>query len=464
MSEYNPPSPYNQDSDMEPENAKGGPIPCVDPLEGSTQNPSPEETLADQLYSLFAKEQKPRHQYRHDDIDSDAPDSDEDERLPLFPIGGHQRRKWVASDTEDEDENRVLRRPLHRQKLRPTSMAKVLGLNMTELELLRFYFHESSPILCAATGAKDSTWMGNVPTLSNRSPALKRAAMTFATLHLGKNRQAATYYLHDGTEHPTSQGRPDMKDVAGYVPLQDRITERLLIEFTETLRAHKKEIMETNETNCEAVLITSVVIYLVAMSLGPLIPLANFNGGADLFTIVRNLRVITTIITGQELQSHPPFQAPAEDSVRLPKEEALWEIVDLVDLNPEYSSIEKRRVKGILTKEINSLIQLLNMDIMNESVAHFSAWCTYWQPEFCDLKEMANPYALMVICYYAAYTHMWHILFWWADRSAEDVYHIVDHVPEEFHGYLQWPMDIVQSYEYSYDDMLSGKLREVTLN
>ena len=69
----------------------------------------------------------------------------------------------------------------------------------------------------------------------------------------------------------------------------------------------------------------------------------------------------------------------------------------------------------------------------------------------------------MVICYYAAYTHMWHILFWWADRSTEDVYHIMDHIPGEFHGYLQWPLEIVQSYEYNYEDLLSGRLREMTM-
>ncbi|KAG5362837.1 hypothetical protein CJU89_1973 [Yarrowia sp. B02] len=333
---------------------------------------------------------------------------------------------------------------------------------MTELELLRFYFHESDPVLCAASGEQDSLWMGNIPSLSNRSPALKRAAMTFATLHLGKNRQAATYILEDGSVHTNADGRPDMKQVAGYVPLQDRVIERILIEFTEALVAHKKEIM-SEEMDCEAVLVTSVVIYLIAMSLGPLIPLANFDGGADLFSIVRNLRQITTIISGREAQAQPPFQAPSEGSIRLPKEEALWEIVELVELDVEYSPIEKRRVKAILTKEIHSLIQLLNMDIIYKGCSHFAAWCTYWQPEFCELKEEANPYALMIICFYAAYTHMWHILFWWSDRSPEDVYYIMDHIPEEFHGYLHWPLEIIQTYEYTYEDLLSGKLREITL-
>lgn len=374
-----------------------------------------------------------------------------------------RRRKYSLEETDDEDDDYTYGAPKHRHKLRPTSMAKMLGLNMTELELLRFYFHESNPILCAASGSKDSVWMGNVPSLSTRSPALKKAAMTFATLHLGKNRQTSAYLLDDGTTHQASGVPPDMKAVVGYAPLHETIVEQMLIEFTEALRSHKQEILNSDENNSEAVLATSVIIYLVAMSLGPLIPLASFAGGADLFSIVRNLLMLTTIITGQEPQSSPPFQAPPEDSVRLPKEETLWEIVELVELNTEYSPTEKRRVKGILTKEINSLILLLNMDTIHQSVAHFSAWCIYWHPEFLELKEKANPYALLIICYYAAYTHMWHILFWWADRSPEDVYHIVDHIPEEFHDYVQWPLEIVQTYEYTYEDMLSGKLREMTL-
>ncbi|AOW07358.1 hypothetical protein BKA91DRAFT_131644 [Yarrowia lipolytica] len=440
---YEPPSPYEEGSGAETL-TNGKSYPSDMPSSSLEQHPSaPNGSLDKDLFSEHSRQLE---------IDKESPSS----QLPSYR---RRKRLDIVSDEEKED----VGPPVHRHKLRPTSMAKVLGLNMTELELLRFYFHESSPILCAASGTKDSIWMGNVPALSNRSPALKRAAMTFATLHLGKNRQTATYLLNDGNEHPTSSGPPDMKQVIGYVPLQDRVTERLLIEFTETLRAHKKEIMETEAENCEALLVTSVVIYLVAMSLGPLIPLANFDGGSDLFSIVRNLRLITTTITGQEPVIHPPFEAPAEGSIRLPREEALWEIVELVELNMDYSPITKRRIKGILTKEINSLIQLLNMDILNHSVAHFSAWCTYWQPEFSDLKNNANPYALMIICYYAAYTHMWHILFWWADRSSEDVYYIMDHIPIEFHDYLQWPLEIVQTYEYNYEDMLSGKLREMTL-
>lgn len=457
-----PPSPFNGGLDVD-----------VDTLTASDSSPgspcshnrqmSP-GAFATALFTQFGVDSPQSRRLQYDDIDRDGPNDSDTDDEPSYPAPrSYRRRKWVDVETDEEEENiqRGLQVPRH--KIRPTSMAQVLGLSMSELELLRFYFQESSPILCAASGEKDAIWMRNVPALSNRSPALKRAAMTFATLHLGKNSQKSTYLLHDGSEHPTSEGLPDMHTVGGYVPLEDRVTERLLVEFTETLKEHKKELMESDMANCEAVLVTSVVIYLVAMSLGPLIPLANFDGGSDLFSIVRNLRMILTIITGHEQQSFPPFQAPAKGSIRLPKEESLWEIVDLVELNTEYTPTEKRRIKNILTKEINSLVQLLNMDITNHSVAHFSAWCTYWQPEFSELKSSANPYALMVICYYAAYTHMWHILFWWADRSSEDVLNIMDHIPGEFHGYLQWPLEIVQTYEYNYEDLLSGKLREMSM-
>lgn len=459
-----PPSPFNEclDVDVDPLRASGSS--SGSPICGSHNRQRSPEAFATTLFTQFGVDSSESRRLQYDDIDRDGPnDSDTDEEPSYLIPRCYRRRKWVDVETDEEEENDKEGVLVPRHKIRPTSMAQVLGLNMSELELLRFYFQESNPILCAASGAKDSIWMGNVPALSNRSPALKRAAMTFATLHLGKNSQKSTYLLHDGSEHPTSKGLPDMNKVGGYVPLEDRVTERLLIEFTETLKEYKKELMESEMANCEAVLVTSVVIYLVAMSLGPLIPLANFDGGSDLFSIVRNLRMILTIITGQEQQSFPPFQAPDEGCIRLPKEESLWEIVDLVELNTEYTHTEKRRIKGILTKEINSLVQLLNMDITNHSVAHFSAWCTYWQPEFSELKNSANPYALMVICYYAAYTHMWHILFWWADRSSDDVLHIMDHIPGEFHGYLQWPLEIVQTYEYNYEDLLSGKLREMTM-
>lgn len=378
-----------------------------------------------------------------------------------------------GSDTDTETETyppdtstaqQLKRRPTRAQKVQPTSMAKVMGINLSELELLRFYYHESNPILCQACGSTDSVWMANVPKLSGASPALKKAAMSFAMLHLGRNRQTATYLLNDGTEAPRSESPPDMALVAGYVPLEEQVLEKMMVEFTAALVLHKKEIENMDETTSEAVLVTSVIIYLVAMSMGPLIPLVNFDGGADLFSITRFMRSILTIVTGQDMTPLTPQAAYGEDRLRLPHEESLWEIVGLVDLNLDYSPLEKRRVKSVLTKEIYSLIRLLNEDANTGGVAHFSAWCTYWQPEFNQLKVDFNPYALILICFYSAYTHMWHILFWWADRSLEDVHSIADHLPEELLGYVQWPLDIVTSYEYNYSDMLTGKLREMSLS
>lgn len=361
----------------------------------------------------------------------------------------------------DDDEDRAKMGRPH-----VTPMASLLNMDLSEYELLRFYNSDSSPLLVAATGdtqQKQGLWMANVQHLSTSNDALKQMCLVFASMHLGYNRNDSQYTMKGGIEHPKSEGPPNPTEIAGYTRLSDDVLEGVMILYTNAIKAHNKQITEMTLETYESVLLSSVLIYLMSMGLGSLVPLINFDGGADLFSIGRSIHDLTFIYTGHK--PSPVVMTDIElekDRPRLPREEDLWDIIEFVDQDPDYSSAEKRRVKHILTTELKNLINLLALDINHHSVSHIAAWCTFWTPGFFELlRHDLNTYALLFVCYWCGYAHMWHVLFWWGDRIQDDILHLRDNLPERVHHFLKWPLKACTRFDISYVDLLSGKMRDL---
>ncbi|KAG5363340.1 hypothetical protein CJU89_2510 [Yarrowia sp. B02] len=355
-------------------------------------------------------------------------------------------------------------------KPRPVPLASLMNLDLSEYELLRFYNSDSSPLLVAATGKNTDAqgfWMANVTSLAASNPALKEACMVFATMHLGTNHKQATFMLKDGGEHPKDDGLPDFSQVAGYSRLDNAVLEEMFVRFTRAIRAHKQQIMTMTVETAESVLLSSVLIYLNAMSMGPYVPLFNFDGGADLFGLGRTISDLTFIFTG-EVASTPFYHNAGaqleENREKLPREEDLWDIIDFVDTDEELTLPEKKRIQRILENELKNLVYLFQMDAIGMSVSHIAAWCTFWTPDFHELlrKEM-NTYALLFVCYWCGYAHMWHVLFWWGDRIQEDLLHLMDHLPKRVHHFLKWPLESCTRFDINYIDLLTGKMRDLYL-
>lgn len=335
-----------------------------------------------------------------------------------------------------------------------TSMALLLGLDFTQLELLRFYYLESVPVLCEASGKDVSQWLKNTPGLISQSPALKQACLVFASVHLRHVRKSTDYISTNSTVH---KPKPNM--------LSDRAMTQLLSEFILLLIQHKKELLNLSPPTYPGVLTTSVIIYIIAISMGPLMPLVNFDGGADLFQVTRNMMAISADpILGIVQPVQAPFFPPSDAGrILLPREEDLWGIVKLVDQSTAYSEFDKRTLKFTLSCEIYSLLHLFHLDTKLHSVGHTGAWCSYWRDGFLQLRRELNPYALLLISYYCAYTHLFHQMFWWADRTVDTVYEIVDYLPEELKKYAEWPLQMVRRFDYGVDEFLTGKLRKLSI-
>ncbi|KAG5356805.1 hypothetical protein CJU90_2156 [Yarrowia sp. C11] len=353
---------------------------------------------------------------------------------------------------------------------RPTPMATLLNLKLSEYELMHFYNNESSPILVASTGKNEEAqglWMANVTNLASSNEALKEICMAFATMHMGHNRKKAIYVLKDGSELPR-EAQTDLTRVAGYTRLEEDVLEEMFLRFISAVKAHQIQIMEMTLESYESVLLSSVLIYLHAMSMGPYVPLFSFDGGVDLFSLGRTIQDLTFMYS-DEIKPENPFNYDfdmdlTDERPRLPREEDMWAIIDFVDTDEGLCPFQKRAIKKVLTAELKNLINLFHMDREAMSVSHIAAWCTFWTPAFCKLlREEQNTYAILFVCYWCGYAHMFHVLFWWGDRIQEDLLHLKDHLPERVHHFLEWPLENCSRFDMSYLNLLNGKMREMYL-
>lgn len=358
-------------------------------------------------------------------------------------------------DMYDDEDSDWEDRP---HKIRATSMAKIMNISNDNHELLHFYLEHTSPILVLVTGEKDSSWMGAVPQRSRTSPALAQACQVFAKGHQFHNKNPYRYLLKGERPYLKARGKPrDMSDVIGYVPMLDEELAQVMVGFNEALTKLRGEIETLDETgNYESVLTAAVIVAICAMGAGRFIPLVNFEGSGDLFSILGMVKTIEEVHFGRQRRAPMDiwkFQVPVPGRLSLPHEEGLWDIVSLVG----GVTAEERRVRNILQREIHTLTELYNLDLETSCVTHMTAWSTFWQPEFGDLKDELNPYALLIICYWCAYVHSYHSLFWWGDRLQEDLYCIVDNLPEELLSYVEWPLLAVTNFEHDYLDWIRKK-------
>ncbi|AOW04725.1 hypothetical protein B0I75DRAFT_136991 [Yarrowia lipolytica] len=362
----------------------------------------------------------------------------------------HKRLRDEGDDAFDFYEEYEHLRP---QKIRPTSMAKIMNLTLHNLELLHFFVENTGPMLVQVTGERDSRWMGAAPQLSMSSRALSQACQVFAEAHKFHKQNPYRYLLEGETPYPKSKGKPkDMGRVIGYVPVSDKHLEQQMLGFTKCLKTLRMEIEKLDETaNFDRVLTAAVIVSLCAMGSTSFVPLVNFEGKGDLFSVLRIINDIQSIYNYRLNERDISMVAlthrvPLPNRLQLPHEDELRSIVGLVN----GVGAEERRVRGILEREIHTLVELYNMDIESKSVAHMVAWCVYWQPGFSELKEKRNHYALLVICFWCAYVHRYHALFWWGDRLQEDLYNIVDRLPQHLIQYVEWPLRAVMNFEYDH--------------
>ncbi|KAG5355829.1 hypothetical protein CJU89_5542 [Yarrowia sp. B02] len=363
------------------------------------------------------------------------------------------KRKRILDDDNDVSDNEEYDH-LRPQKIRATSMAKIMNLSQDELQHLHFYIENTNPILLLATGSKDSLWMGAAPAMSMSSPALAKACQLFAEAHMYINQNPCRYLLEGEKPLPKAKGKPNMSKVIGYVPLNDDQVEKLIVGFTDALKTLRREIETLDETsNFDGVLIAAVIVSLCAMLAQRSIPLVNFNGTGDLFSVFRminDIQAIYDLNLGRVSIENWVYQVPVPNRHRLPHEEDLLKIVDLVEGVGE----EPRRVRGILNAAILTLEELYNLDMEGKCVTHLAAWSVWWQTGFLELKNAHNPYALLIICFWCAYVHNYHALFWWGDRIQEDLYCIVDQLPPHLIRYVEWPLSVVTNFEHDHLDWI----------
>ena len=110
-------------------------------------------------------------------------------------------------------------------------------------------------------------------------------------------------------------------------------------------------------------------------------------------------------------------------------------------------------------KTPHTLIEFYNMDIKGGSITHMTSWPIFWPYAFRDLQQAKNPYALMMLCYWCAYVHSFHGFSWWRDRAVEDLYTVLDELPVEYHYLVQWPIDVVQTFDLDKEDYLTGRIQ-----
>lgn len=354
--------------------------------------------------------------------------------------------KHYSDDFFSEDEQPATGRP------KPISMARMMDLSMSEYELMRFYSSDSTPLLEAATGDDrryHSRWINSIITLAASNDALKQTCMGFATLHLGHSRSKSTYTLKNGFRHPKSCGAPDMSLVSGYTKLEDKVLERVLQIYLAAIRGHNKQIVNMTSETYESVLLSGVMIYLLSMSLGSMVPVFDFEDGADLMSIGRSIAAIHSCYSN--LLYPIKFPMALNTDCRLPREGNYWEIIDFVDEDGDYPEEEKARVKQVLTAELKNMKMLFSMDLELKSVTCLASWSVYWTPGFFQLlREEHNTYALLFLAQWCSYGHMWHVLFWWKDRVKDDLLYLKAHLPERVHQFFDGPLEVCSRFDVDY--------------
>lgn len=361
-----------------------------------------------------------------------------------------------------------------KQTIRATSMARMFDVDYADLELLRFYVEHTSPQLTKSCGDADYCWVRSIPSMTVVNTALYKCVLTVASIHkahmylpekytydheYARERKRLRKHLEKRRDRenpgaPIKLPPPDMTKVTGYMKPNSQLLEKIVKAFTDALSGHRQSLVTLNASNQESILSTSVVIFMIALALGELIPLINFEGGADVIGVGRGVIELVFQLSAKDRMVLFPLPPPNANRAFLPNEETLWQLI---------STIPDMGHRQLCSMELQQLIELYNLDVKHNGQSHLPGWATYISTGFLQATRAGDPYCLVILGHYCAYAHMSHSFFWLRDRLSGDLESIIDVLPQEFHHYLEWPRQICARFDVSYQDLLSGKLREMTL-
>ncbi|KAG5355406.1 hypothetical protein CJU90_4455 [Yarrowia sp. C11] len=377
--------------------------------------------------------------------------------LTLF----HQKRilEEDADDEADVDSPSGYTHRARKPRLRRTSMARLIGVDLTDLELLSFFYHHSIVDILSANDERDKVWIQNTPSRVGCNPTIKKACLLLAAMDLAQRRAPAKYLINN-EPHPKYKPLETKKDIQGYVPPTDKFQARAMVQFTKLLKGFQKSLKKMKLGDMEAygdMMLSGTLVYITALAMGPLVPLINYiPGQGDMVGLSRSIRSVHETITGQSLTHEDESPYPILDNPErqyLPRERDLWETIEMA---------ETREERLIMHKALHTLVEFYNMDIKGGCITHMTSWPIYWPHAFRDLQQAKNPYALIMLCYWCAYVHSFHGYSWWRDRAVEDLYTVVDELPLEYHYLVSWPLQVVQSFDVDADDYLTGKMQVLT--
>lgn len=340
-----------------------------------------------------------------------------------------------------------------KQRLRRTPMARLLGVGLTDLELLNFFYHHSMVDILSANDPRDKVWIETAPSRLH-NPTIKQSCLFLAGMDLAQRRAPSKYLVND---EPQPTYLPlENRLISGYVQPSDKFLTHSMRQFSKLLKTFHRQLNEMKEGDLDAyadMILAGTLVYIAALAMGPLVPLLNYTTGqGDLVSLSRSIRYIHEIMTGLNMSSEGESPFPILDVNErhfLAREQDLWDVIDMPESREEHS---------VLYKALHTLIELYNMDVNGGCITHMTSWPIYWTRSFHELQQQHNPYALVLICYWCAYVHTFHGFSWWRDRAVEDLYCVVDELPRDFHHLVSWPLSVVQTFDVCAEDYLSGKM------
>lgn len=407
----------------------------------------------------------------------DSPPSQPPPQLDTTLARNLKRPRWAIEDDEDDYEDDydglscaidscnnlnvlnplLFRKPL---KIRALGLTNALNISRYETELMWYFCHHPNRQIVAANPKTDA-WIGSGPQKAGQAESLKQICLFMAQMEL-THRGARCKYMVNDKEYPKSRGQPPKNLITGYAPLDEARQEQFLRQFIDMLQWYRHDFVDGGPVKYPILMVTSFLLLISCLYMGPLVPLINSEGGGDIFGMLVAFKQRLHIYSGPAESGKSSYAVLFDENRHyLPREEDMWDIVNMVEEDERYSLQERRELKVTLTKEVCAMIELFNMDVEAHSITHLTSWALYWNKRFVHLKEEQHPYAIMLMAYWCAYSHQFHEYQWWRDRSYFDLYDLIEYLPEEYIKHVKWPLAVVENYEYNHEDLLNGNFRKV---
>lgn len=391
---------------------------------------------------------------------------------------------FKRANTDDYDDCRKVSKtatPRFKLNIRPTSMANLLGINLSELELVQFFNEHSLKNILKANDKRDIVWISTAPQKMHSSAVIRKTCMFLASVDLSRRRVEARaevernergrsmdqYTWDEERSRDTScdtmmgSSSDESDDVTKtvltlsiYTPIEEEVQEKLLEEFTTMLTMFRMDLEQHVTDDYLTMLLSATLLYVSALSLGPLVPIL------QLLSLARGIKLTHEVFSGDFTSTNICRPAPAVERKLLPREEDLWNLISIAGKS-DMPDDEKALVVDSLAQEINTMAEFYNMDLAGGCITHMSSWCVYTKPAFNLLLHECNPYALVFMAYYCAYVHLFHEFSWWRDRAVNDLWSIIDLLPDEFLHLVEWPIAACERWDCNHLDYLSGRFREM---